>query len=46
MFSKYNTARSVASEGIRVLIADGKREHILTDLLERPEQTVFTEFLP
>ena len=46
MFSKYNTARSVASEGIRVLIADGKRENILTDLLERPEQTVFTEFLP
>ena len=46
MFSKYNTARRVASEGIRVLIADGKRENILTDLLERPEQTVFTEFLP
>ena len=46
MFSKYNTARRVASEGIRVLIADGKRENILTDLLLRPEQTVFTEFLP
>jgi glutamate 5-kinase len=46
MFSKYNTARRVAAGGIRVLIADGKQEHILPDLLERPEQTVFTEFLP
>ena len=46
MYSKYNTARRVAAGGIRVLIADGKREHILEDLLERPEQTVFTEFLP
>ena len=46
MFSKYNTARRVAAGGIRVLIADGKRERILQDLLERPEQTVFTEFLP
>ncbi len=46
MFSKYNTARRVAAGGIRVIIADGKREHILQDLLERPEETVFTEFLP
>ena len=46
MFSKYNTARRVAADGIRVLIADGKRERILPDLLEHPEQVVFTEFLP
>ena len=46
MFSKYNTARRVAARGIRVIIADGKRERILQDLLERPEETVFTEFLP
>ena len=46
MFSKYNTARRVAAGGIRVLIADGKRERILQDLLERPSETVFTEFLP
>ena len=46
MVSKYNTARRVAADGIRVLIADGKRERILPDLLEHPEQTVFTEFLP
>ncbi len=46
MFSKYETARRVAAGGIRVVIADGKREHILPDLLERPEETVFTEFIP
>ena len=46
MFSKYNTARRVAASGIRVLIADGKREQILPDLLLHPEETVFTEFLP
>ena len=46
MFSKYNTARRVAGRGIRVLIADGKRERILQDLLERPEATEFTEFIP
>ena len=46
MFSKYNTARRVAADGIRVLIADGKREQILPDLILRPQETVFTEFLP
>ncbi|MCR4859398.1 MAG: glutamate 5-kinase [Bacteroidales bacterium] len=46
MFSKYNTARRVAAGGIRVLIADGKREGILTDLMEHPEDTVHTEILP
>ena len=46
MFSKYNTARRVAANGIRVLIADGKRERILPDLLERPDELEFTEFLP
>lgn len=46
MFSKYNTARRVAAGGIRVVIADGKRERILTDIIQDPENTVFTEFLP
>ena len=46
MFSKYNTARRVAAGGIRVLIADGKREDILPALIARPAETVFTEFLP
>ena len=46
MFSKYNTARREAASGIRVLIADGKREQILPDLLTRPDETVHTAFLP
>ena len=46
MFSKYETARRVAAGGIRVVIADGKREQILPDLLLHPDQTVFTEFIP
>ena len=46
MFSKYNTARRVAASGIRVLIADGKSEQILPDLLLHPEDTLFTQFLP
>ena len=46
MFSKYNTARRVAAAGIRVLIADGKRERVLPDLLMHPETIEFTEFIP
>lgn len=33
MSTKYRIARHVAAEGIAVVIANGKREHILTDLL-------------
>jgi len=46
MTSKCATARRVADEGIRVIVANGKRDNILIDLVERPEQTPFTEFLP
>lgn len=46
MASKYNTARTVAAKGIRVVIANGTREHILTDILEKPSETPFTEFIP
>ena len=46
MASKYNTARTVAAKGIRVIIANGTREHILTDILEKPSETPFTEFIP
>jgi glutamate 5-kinase len=45
MESKYHTARTVAQSGIRVIIANGERENILIDLMQRPEQTVHTEFL-
>ena len=46
MVSKYRTALRTAAEGIRVLIANGKRDHILTGLLTDPEHTVHTEFIP
>lgn len=46
MITKCNIARKVADEGIRVIIANGKRENILIDLLKSPEQTIHTEFQP
>jgi len=46
MITKCRIASQVASEGIRVCIANGRRPHILTDLVTCPENTVFTEFLP
>ena len=44
MHSKYTTARKVSQSGIRVIIANGERENILTDLFERPADTPHTEF--
>lgn len=46
MESKYNTARLTAEAGIRVVIANGNRADILRDLMERPDTTPHTEFLP
>ena len=46
MHSKYTTASKVSKEGIRVIIANGERENILVDLLERPKETPHTEFIP
>jgi glutamate 5-kinase len=46
MHSKYMTASKVAQAGIRVIIANGERAQILPDLIEKPEETVHTEFLP
>ncbi|MBP5508106.1 MAG: glutamate 5-kinase [Prevotella sp.] len=45
MHSKYTTARKVSQSGIRVIIANGERENILTDLFERPANTPHTEFI-
>lgn len=45
MTSKYNTARSISEEGIRVIIANGERENILIDLLNNPENAPHTDFL-
>jgi glutamate 5-kinase len=44
MHSKHATASKVSRAGIRVIIANGERENILTDLVEHPETTPHTEF--
>ena len=46
MSSKCNVAMQLAAAGIRVIIANGKREGILVDVLTAPERTVHTEFIP
>lgn len=46
MLTKSTIARKVADEGITVIIANGKKENILLELLYRPETTVCTRFLP
>ena len=46
MLSKYAIAARAAEEGIRVLIANGKREGIIKDLFDGAEGTVCTEFVP
>ena len=45
MQSKYATATKIQQAGIRVIIANGKRENVLVDLMEHPETTPHTEFL-
>jgi glutamate 5-kinase len=45
MHSKYTTATRVQQAGIRVIIANGERENILTDLVERPNEIPHTEFI-
>ncbi len=44
MQSKYHTAREVAKRGITVIIANGKRENILLDLIQSPDTTPHTAF--
>lgn len=46
MITKCSIARKVADEGIRVVIANGKRDDILINLMERPDGTPHTEFVP
>ncbi len=45
MQSKYATASLVQKAGIKVIIANGKRDDILIDLAVRPDETPHTEFL-
>ena len=44
MLTKSNIARKVAEEGITVIIANGKRNNILIDLMQRRDDTPHTEF--
>ncbi len=44
MQSKYATATKIQQAGIRVVIANGKRENVLVDLMDHPETTPHTLF--
>jgi glutamate 5-kinase len=46
MQTKTNIAAKVADEGTEVIIANGKKDGILTDLLADVDGTVFTRFIP
>jgi len=46
MLTKCSIARKMAGEGVRVIIANGRRDNILIDLISNPQTTVHTEFLP
>lgn len=46
MLTKCNIARKVADEGITVIIANGKKDNILPDLLAPDSRTVCTRFVP
>jgi glutamate 5-kinase len=46
MLTKYHIARKVADEGIEVIIANGKTDHILTEVLKEDSDIVCTRFFP
>ena len=46
MLTKCNIAQKVADEGITVIIANGKKENILPELLAKGSTTVCTRFIP
>ena len=46
MHSKYTTAQQVQQAGIRVIIANGERDDILTDLIQDKQNVPHTEFIP
>lgn len=45
MLTKASIARRVADEGIAVIIANGKKDNILPDLLWHPQETLCTRFV-
>ena len=46
MASKYHTATTIARQGIRVIIANGRRPDVLLQLLSGQDAPPHTEFLP
>lgn len=46
MGTKSGVARKLAEEGIRVMIANGRRANILIDLITNPDSTPHTTFIP
>ncbi len=46
MLTKCRIARKVADEGIEVIIANGKKDHILPRLLSKKSDEVCTRFIP
>jgi glutamate 5-kinase len=46
MLTKSRIARQVAAEGIEVIIANGTRENILPDVVNRRAEVPFTRFVP
>lgn len=46
MLTKCRIAQKVAKEGIKVIIANGRRKDILPSLLFSPESVDFTQFIP
>lgn len=46
MHSKYTTAAKVQRAGIRVIIANGERDNILTELVQNKQNVPHTEFIP
>ena len=46
MHSKYTTANKISLEGIRVIIANGERENVLVDLIQKKQEIPHTEFTP
>ncbi len=46
MLTKTTIARKVADEGITVIIANGKKDNILPNLLQHPNETICTRFIP
>ncbi len=44
MLTKCNTAREIASSGVKVIIANGRRENVVVKVINDPESILHTEF--